>query len=259
MIRDWVPARAWPLADALGAITGRTRFRPVASWAAACARTRGYEAAVDEQPPTGDEWDSQWPAATSREVQLVAAIGVVLNLLAKSESLRVLDFGGWSGQYSVGASRAFPGIRMDWTVVETPAAVRHFQEVEAPAWISWTTELREGANYDLVLASASLNYVADPISTLNHLATLAPFIILTRLPLWPIPRHQPAVQVVDRRRRTSYPTWFFAEDRFREQLDAIGEIALEWPVAEDTAYFEHHRCDYRGLVLRSSVYTEPPA
>lgn len=259
MIRDWVPARAWPLTDALAALSGRSRFQAVDSWREAVSLTTGYEALVSDQPVDADEWKTGWPFATPREVQLLAAVGTVLQKLAPSGRLRVLDFGGGSGVYSVAVKRAYPDIHIEWTVLETTAAHRRFAKATAPAWLQWETDLSSLRQQDIVLASASLNYVPDPWASLQRLAESAPFLIITRLPLWPISEHRPAVQYLDRGKRAGYPTWFFSESRFRQGLVEVGETLLEWSVPEDTAYFAQHRCDYRGLLLASSVAKEARA
>ncbi len=257
MIRDWVPARAWPLADALGALTRRSRFQEVDSWEEAVLRTTGYEALVSDRPVEADEWNTGWPSATQREVQLLAAVGMVLPRLGRAGILRVLDFGGGSGQYGVAVREAYPGIDLEWTVVETAAVHHRFATATTPNWLRWDTELSHVGEQDIVLASGSLNYVADPLPTLKRLAEIAPFLVITRFPLWPIAAHRPAVQYLNRGTRAGYPTWFFSESRFRTDLAEVGETMLEWSVPEDTAYFAQHRCDYHGLLLASSVVRRP--
>jgi putative methyltransferase (TIGR04325 family) len=235
-------------------VTGRSRFRPVDSWQEATDATSGYEALVDQADLTPAEWNTAWPVVTDRELQLLAGVGIVLARLGDTQTLRVLDFGGWSGVYSVAIRQAFPTLELNWTVVETPAVSHQFQHLPAPDWLSWEVTPDSAHGYDMVLASGSLNYVPDPIPTLQKLARLAPYLVVTRLPLWPIPAHLPAAQYVDRRAGLGYPTWFFSDAAFRQELATFATITVEWSVPQDTAYFGHHRCDYRGLILESSVF-----
>jgi hypothetical protein len=81
---------------------------------------------------------------------------------------------------------------------------------------------------------------------------MAPYALLTRLPLWPIDRHLPAIQRLSRTDRAgAYPAWVFSEGVFLDEVGAIGEVVLRFDIAEDTARIAGHRGSYAGLLVRS--------
>jgi putative methyltransferase (TIGR04325 family) len=120
--------------------------------------------------------------------------------------------------------------------------------------ISWTSDLDSALDerWDFVLASASLNYVSEPMEVFTKLGRIAPYVLLTRLSLWPIDRHLPAVQQLSRREPGgAYPTWDFSEAGFLDEIPAIGDVVLRFDVPEDTARIAGHRSAYAGLLIRT--------
>ena len=81
---------------------------------------------------------------------------------------------------------------------------------------------------------------------------MAPYALLTRLPLWPVDHHLPAVQRLSRRDRGgAYPTWVFSEAVLLEEIGAIGDVVFRFDVPEDTGWIAGHRGTYAGLLIRT--------
>lgn len=230
------------------------RFEPASSWAQAQARTAGYEAVaqrslVHAPAPAPAQLDR----LGQRELQLVAALGIVLAKTPPEAPLSVVDVGGASGYYRSVAAVAFPERELRWTIVENSTLAARGARAPTVVGLSWTTDLACAlANRpDFVLASAVVNYLPEPIGVLRSIAGHAPWLLLTRLPLWPIPQHQPAVQRLGRRRGAgSYPTWFFSERRLLQQLEQDWRLVLRYEVPQDAAYFQGTWSTYAGLLLQ---------
>jgi putative methyltransferase (TIGR04325 family) len=253
-IKRWIsPA----VADGLGSILPDRfqRFEVVESWDDAERGCIGYEQSTLEDGGSGKaSAGEETHRPTSRDLQFIAAVGICLEASRPGSHVRVLDFGGAFGHYFHVATSAFPNVSWEWTVVETLTMVTLAARTEVGQSIRWTSDLDSALDerWDFVLASGSLQYVPDPIRVLTKLGRMAPYVLLTRLPLWPIDHHLPAIQRLSRRDRAgAYPTWVFSEDVFLEEIGAIGEVVLRFDVPEDTARIAGHRGIYSGLLIRS--------
>jgi len=245
------------VADALGSILPDRfqRFEVVESWDDAERRCIGYEQSTvkdrgSKQASSGE--NTHRP--TSRDLQFIAAVGICLEASRPGSHVRVLDFGGAFGHLFGVATSAFPNLSWEWTVVETPTMVAMAAGTDVGRSISWTSDLDSalGERWDLVLASGTIQYVPDPIGVLTKLGGMAPYVLLTRLPLWPVDRHLPAVQRLSRRDRAgAYPTWVFSEEVLLQEVGAIGEVVLRFDVPEDTARIAGHRNTYTGMLIRT--------
>lgn len=237
------------------------RFRAAPSWAAAESATQGYGSAFRRthglEPGTGSLPQTSQRALGGREVQMIAAFGVVMGQRVAHRTLRVVDLGGAEGIYRGVVALAFPEVDLDWTVVELPEVVAAYER-SGHDRLHFTSSLAAAldAPVDVVLASASLNYVAEPAKTLARAASRARHVIATRLPLWPLPVHRPAMQRVGRGSNTvGYPTWFFSRNQFLNEVDALGSMQLLFEVPQDRAYFAGHYGTYHGLVFRTAADT----
>ena len=253
-IRRWIPPA---VVETLGSVLPERlqRFEVVATWDDAERRCIGYEQSTlkdhgSKQASNGETTERP----SSRDLQFIAAVGICLEASQLGHRVRVLDFGGAFGHYFDVATSAFPNVSWEWTVVETPTMVTLAARTEVGQSIRWTSDLDSALaeRWDFVFASASLNYVPDPIQAVTKLGRTAPYVLLTRLPLWPIDHHLPAVQRLSRRDRAgAYPTWVFSEDVFLEEIEAIGEVVLRFDVPEDTARIAGHRNIYAGMLIRT--------
>lgn len=224
------------------------RFHPAASWQEAQSRSIGYQAldvagttnrAAFEQPLTGNA------------LATVGAFGVGLNAIrVNAAPVRVIDFGGFDGKYFHLIKSVFSQTRFEWTVVDLPHVVERFGSVGSSE-IAYATDLEDtlASGADIVFASAALNYVPEPAELIATMFRYCRVVILTRLPLWPMRRHQAAVQRTQRNPEISYPTWFFSESQYFSQVAQMADVLLDFECPDDRASFNSNYLTYRGLVL----------
>lgn len=248
-------------APILGELAGKTlpprfrRFTETPTWDAAARGSVGYEEhSRRKQMPAYEPLASPDAMFNGRQVQFLAALGVVLSNLRPEAELRVVDVGGASGHYHAVAAAALRRQAFDWRVIETPTLAAHADSLPHPADISWSASLDEAmdATPHLVVASALLNYVPKPFEVLERI-TRAPYVFISRLPLWPIANDVPAIQ---RSRRTArlgdYPTWFFSEAEFLVRLGKLGTVEMRFVVPEDVAFMRGKYLHYSALLVRTS-------
>lgn len=225
------------------------RFTSAPTWAQAEATSVGYVSAP-VAPPITKALPTQ--ALAGNQTALVAAFGVALAARElRSGPVRVVDFGGHDGKHADLIQHLFPQFAFDWVVVDLPSVVEVMSARSRPglAFVSDSSAALK-AGPDVILASASLNYIADPMGMLRMMCAHGSFVVLTRLPLWPIERHTAAVQHTQRRPADiSYPTWFFSEQRLMSEIPMGSEILLDFACPDDRAAFAGHYSTYRGLVI----------
>ncbi len=215
------------------------RFQPTSSWEAASRLTVGYEGSRRETATAPVGAPSPSPPSSTRDLQLLACLATAMNVGGVQSTARVVDLGGYHGHHHAVASTSLPRTTFDWTVVELPDVVESCADI-ATSRLHFTTDLPAalGSGADICVASASLNYLADPMGALTAMARAARAVVLLRLPLWPIAEHRPAIQRLSRHSaEAGYPTWFFSETQFRDQVAGMGRIILSFDVPEDRAYF----------------------
>ena len=122
----------------------------------------------------------------------ISCLGTVLGIgLAgfnlNSDYLKILDFGGGGG-YHYNISRLILGdkIKIKWHIVETMNMVRMSEKLATDELHFFTNieEARRGIEqFDLVLASSSLQYCSDQFQIIDELINLNPrYIFITRTP-----------------------------------------------------------------------------
>jgi putative methyltransferase (TIGR04325 family) len=109
----------------------------------------------------------------------------------RERPLTVFDFGGGCGFHYFRA-RAVLNVPLQWAIVETPTMASRALEV-ARGQFSVYSNIDETAaalgRIDLVHASSAIQYVPDPLATLQTLASLnARYFMLARFPLWHNPQ-----------------------------------------------------------------------
>lgn len=227
------------------------RFVPADSWDAAQRESVGYAALPVSVPHTPVPVPTRQLLEGNR-LATVAAFGVAISALGRQAGpLRVLDFGGFDGAHADLITAAFPSVPFDWTVVDLPA-VAETMRVRARPGLVFTSSLTEalGSGVDIAYASASINYLAEPVGILDQLLKQSAATVLTRLPLWPISDNRVAVQRAQRRPvEISYPTWFFSEAWFLAYVEARSKLLLDFGCPDDRGSFAGHYAQYRGLVL----------
>jgi putative methyltransferase (TIGR04325 family) len=142
-----------------------------------------------------------------------------------SEPLSVLDLGGALGHYYVIAKRLFPKLELDYHCRELPAICAQGREVSPDVTFHDTDDCFE-RSYDLVMASASLQYAEDWRELVRRLADAsARWTFFTRVPL--VGQHH-GFAVLQRAHAYGYATeyvgWVFNRD---ELLGVAGDAGLE--------------------------------
>ncbi len=249
-VKSLVPPAAWSGVERNLRWGRLLRMVPVVTWTDAVEQSTGYEAVTAETEEPLASRATPGIELSAREQQVLAAFGIALARIPNRRAVRVLDIGGGPGSYGRRVIKEFPARDIEWTVLETPAACSRFGSGRT-AGIRWTSDPSVvSTGFDIVLASAVINYVPEPYELLDRAAAAAPFVIVNRLPLWPFRRDVPAVQKVSRRRDLgSYPTWFFSERRFRDAVADVGEVVCEWEVPQDSTIVFGIRRNYRGMLI----------
>ncbi len=231
------------------------RFQPVESWEVAESKSRGYSESTNQALLEANARGNQEKTTPSAmELIVIEAFRTALREIDANQGIRVLDVGGFDGAYSVVIRNQFPEVEFEWTVVELPVVVNHFAAINDR--ISYSTDLQKSlqARSDVVFASAVINYLPNPHEVLESFFNSAKVVILNRLPLWPIPQDHPAIQTAQRKPfLIQYPTWFFSETKFLNQLKSHVDVLSDFEVAQDRAYFAGHYGTYRGLVLHTKT------
>lgn len=223
------------------------RFAPAQTWGDAEASSSGYASVV----PSADPGKVERAVLNKSAQGLISAFGVALALGARpTDSIEVVDFGGGTGKSAHLVRRVFPALRFHWSVVEQPHVVDAMLQAPVPN-VEYLSDLNRALDRrpSIILASASLNYISDPLNLLRQFCEASDVTILNRLPLWPLRSHSAAVQCVGRDAHDpSYPTWFSAEEKFRATASKLAEIVYEFESPGDRAYFRGTYRTYSGMV-----------
>jgi putative methyltransferase (TIGR04325 family) len=111
-------------------------------------------------------------------------IGVSLLPLMRSDSLRVLDFGGASGAHFFQLKQIASRAHFDWRIVETKRMCNLAFEAfgSSDSGLRFFESIDEASedyslDFDLVIAGSSLGYTSDPDGTLKQLLGLEPEVL----------------------------------------------------------------------------------
>jgi putative methyltransferase (TIGR04325 family) len=234
-------------------------FSGYSSWADALKDSTGYtadtviKATLDRRESFLAAFDPKDAFVDERTQQLLSAVAVILSA-SRTNSLKVLDFGGGSGLYFHLLRRALPQLEIDWTVIETEELARGHQGLEEPH-LRWqgclpTTSGSSPGPFDLCLASGALPYVPQPYDVLQSLTQLGRFVVVTRTGFIDGPEDKIAVQRIPPEIFTgSYPAWFFSMEKFLAFAQKMGRLRLAWNVPQDTFFFEGKKIVFKGYLL----------
>ena len=237
--------RTRSLGDSLLASVGMGRFRPVGSWQQALASTPGGYSTT--RRPSGEWQAPDRRFASETEVHILAC----LSKLGVPETLQVLDLGGAFGQLARTVAWAWPHTEIDWTVWELPevvAAAADLAGTHGNLTLSYTDRAPD-RSVDLAIASGVLQYLPEGLARLPLLASVARWIFIDRLPLWPIGEDRLAVQHESVLGSALYPVWFLAENQAEVVIRSVGTIELRWWHRQDAAFFAGFRRHYQGLLI----------
>ena len=247
MLLDWVPPVFEGALDRVRQGVDQGRFRAADSWTAAEQATQGYE----RRPPLleGTPWDRSPGSLSAPELQMAAALGISLHHVGRP-NVHVLDLGGAFGAHYGLARCLFPATEWTWIVSETAAVRRAVSGVpHGPDALQWIEGIPPEGLFDVALASGVVQHLNSPDAVLAELCQRSRFVVLNRLPLWPLPAHRPARQYVEG--RPAYPAWFLSETSLRRLVASLGTIVAEWTCPDDRAFFAGHRRHYSGLLIQT--------
>lgn len=242
-------------------------FTKVDSWETAKRKSAGYESTNVVTPlmqgateMRGNLENSTSVATRFQQVATAIFFGISENRLSEGKPLRVLDFGGGSGDYFYQFQKFVPHIDFDWTVVETPALTEAMQhqfggKTQMIRWVD-SLEMTED-KYDFVLCSSVLQYLEKPFEVLDVLVKKSQFVIINRIPIVNSSDHFVALQrIVTKKRRGSYPAHFFSETRFLKTMAMYGSIPMRWVVAEDQPVVNWRAHANQGLLLLVNAHRQ---
>lgn len=110
--------------------------------------------------------------------------------LSHENEIRVLDFGGGAGDHFYSMINTIKHNIKNWTVVETNAMVVSATQIVFDKRLIFETSLSNliDKEFDLVIASSSIQYTYDPLRILGELIDIKPkYLFVTRMPVWDFP------------------------------------------------------------------------
>lgn len=204
--------------------------------------------------------------APEQALNSIAALGICAAEIA-DRPLRVLDFGGGCGFHYFRVSHAVQ-VPLRWAIVETKTMAERAAKLASGHFAVYSTIEEASAalgNIDLIHASSAIQYVPDPLRTLQALAApRARFLALLRFPVWngptvvglqrsllsgngigPMPPH-----IADR--QVAYPVTFINFDEMLRILSGY-EVALSMASPSSNYEIRGRRVPGASLVLRSKT------
>lgn len=238
------PDYASALADSSGYQVDSYRLAALASREALLERLKAgtYQLNADEQQ------------------MLLALTWAASALQAKPDggrALRVLDFGGALGEHFLLVRQLLPELPIErWLVCETPLIVNAAAQLPQQSALQFCHTIPEplavpDTAFDLVIASGSLQFVTDPAHTFAGLAALqAPFIYISRFPLWPGPEDVVArLDVPAHLFNASYPSWHLSLTQWLPRFQQAHQVRASW-LNPEFYYQDQQRIDFYGFLLQ---------
>jgi putative methyltransferase (TIGR04325 family) len=185
----------------------------------------------------------------------IMTFGYVLGLVARdSNSISVLDWGGGLGHYSLFARSLFPDLALDYHSVDLPSLSSAGAEMLPNVVFHSANSDCFTREYDLVMASTSLQYSQDWRHTLSRLAGAAKkYLYITGVPIL---THAPTFPVIQRPHRYGYKTeyvgWFINRHELMTTIsDENFELLREFLVgARPTVRGAPEQGEYQGFLFR---------
>jgi putative methyltransferase (TIGR04325 family) len=214
---------------------------------------------IDGPGPLGVAHETPTDAPMRRDdpisQNIVLAYGHALATAATGRSkLSVLDWGGATGHYYE-LGRRLSAVELEWHIRELAAVCAVGAELEPEVQFHDSDECLE-RDYDLVLASGSLQYVEDWRELLGKLAAVAkPWLFINRIPaVETVPRYPALQRAQAYGYETEYVGWVFHRGELVEAaadfgMELVREYALVEPIAVAGAP-ENPR--HIGLLLRAT-------
>jgi putative methyltransferase (TIGR04325 family) len=242
--------------------------RPTKGWdvdavvAAYRKKWPSYVEALREPRPLGVYHEvvaGETVAAHDREAHnMLVSYAYVLVLAAHGrERLSILDWGGGLGHYLALGLAVLPGIELDYHCRELPKVAAAGREVFPEASFHSDDSCLE-REYDLVLASSSLQYAEEWRALLRGLArATAGYLYVTRVP---VALRAPSFVVLQRAHRYGYDTeylgWVLNRDELLREAGAasvqlVREFLLFGEIDAEEA--PERPVEHRGFLFRPSA------
>lgn len=186
-----------------------------------------------------------------RQARVLAAFGVVASIRG-TPITKVVDFGGAGGGYFFDLRAMLPRLE-SWVVVESDSVVRALSNVNnVPVELTFERSIPSQEN-QVILAIGAIPCVERGLKMLDEFAAKSDFLILDRTPVMPQDRSWVSIQRTSRlfgETGTSYPSWFFSQEDFENQIQGKWSVIMEWQVPEDAPWMSGRREPYRGYLLQ---------
>jgi putative methyltransferase (TIGR04325 family) len=261
-LRQFVPPAARRLANQL--LGAWTTYRgPYVDWATARAASNGYDDAkilsrvVDatRQVLSGEaDYEQDGVAMHGVPPPSDALAALLMAAAMDCGNLSVLDFGGGLGSHYVRWRRWLsPLAGMHWCVVEQPhfvaAGTTLFSDRSSVSFAS-SIEQAKANSPNAVIASSVLQYLQDPIATLDALVAVdARVIVIDRTPISAGPEPIVLVQHVPKSLgRASYPLWLLPREVVHARLRGRYSMLLEFTSDDEPLRAGRIRGDFMGSV-----------
>ena len=113
--------------------------------------------------------------------RLLLAVGIALKDVPANAHTHVLDFGGACGIHYKFATLLFPESTFRWAIVETSAMVRRARSLETES-LNFFKDIASAMTWlervDLVNSNSALQYVENPLATVQDLLAQRPNVVL---------------------------------------------------------------------------------
>ncbi|HVR64415.1 MAG TPA: TIGR04325 family methyltransferase [Polyangia bacterium] len=157
---------------------------------------------------------------------------------------KIFDIGGHVGLHYYAFPPYLPDLPgISWTVCDVPSVAQAGRRLAADrgdaANMSFTSELRDVAGHDVVLASGSLQYIESPslAELLGSLASRPRHLLLNKLPL----HDRPTFVTLQNAKVTFTPCRMLNRAEFLGSLAALGYRVIDtWEVPERDHYIPMH-------------------
>jgi len=171
------------------------------------------------------------------------------------DRLTWLDWGGGLGHYAILARALLPEVTMDYHCRETALLSREGRALQPEARFYDDDADCFARDYDLVMASSSLQYSRDWGAALTRLAGAARgFLFVTRLPI--VEREDSFVAIQRAHRhgyRTEYQGWVLNHREFLDRATALGLVLEREFLIDERPRIRRapEACRYRGFLFRA--------
>lgn len=180
-------------------------------------------------------------------------------LAAAQGELNVLDFGGAFGSsYLQFKSLALSMEKFSWNIIEQEKMVQVGRKEFTQDSLDFYSSIDECLNEkkcNVVVAASVLQYMPDPMSTIDSLASVgAEMIIVDRTPFW-LSQHEKQLSVQKVKSsiyKASYPCWFFNYEELLQRFKSHGyDVFNEYKdsIADDVYVNVFTRAEFRGIIF----------